>query len=168
MIITEEVYFQNLQDQRDAIVDDFFEHHGVRGMRWGVRRQRRVDLLKRAAKKTGYPSGIAKTRSMLGYGPKLGPIDLIKGRGLSGGFQRKSQRMQARLKRIKRGRATTMDQIHRVGSFRLSDAIPVRAKNVHNPKVGTVKRDTAAVALLGTAMVVQYLARRGTSRLSEL
>ncbi len=147
----------------DLEIDNFFAHHGVRGQKWGIRRQRRIDLLKRAGKKG---NALAKTRAIVGFGPHLGPIDFVKGRGLTGGFKRKAARMQARENRIKSGKATVGDQLHRFGGARLTDVIPVRKKNVHNRKVGTAKRDALAIAGVGAVFTVAALARFGASAAS--
>lgn len=150
----------------DYYVDAYLEHHGVLGMHWGIRRQRRLALLKRASQKNGFRSGIAKTRAIIGFGYKLGPIDFVKGHGLSGGFARKAARIGARDARVAAGRATVSDRLHRIGAFRLSNLIPVSGGS--RAKMGSTKSDTAAVAGLGAVYTLNALSFIGKRSMRQL
>ena len=106
MIIDQEVY------------NEYLEHYGVLGMRWGTHRERRQQGLERAAIKGG--PKISKVRAL----GRLGPIDLVKGRGITGGAARKAQRVRGQYDRWDRGEATATDIVKRVGSTRGQDLFP--------------------------------------------
>lgn len=133
-------------------VEEFLEHHGIKGQKWGIRRLRRAELFKRASKPN---SGIAKTRAITGG---LGPIDLIKGRGISGGSDRKFKRISSRETRIRNGKSHISDKIIHYGSTRIEDLVPVK-----NPKdkvgLGGKNRDKIALAVAGTLFISNFLAR---------
>lgn len=127
----------------------YLEHFGVKGMKWGVRRQRRVERLARAGQKNSPYA--TRTRAS----QNLGPVDLIRGRGVRGGAARKAVRVQGQLDRYNRGKATTMDKIKRFGSTRLLDLVPVKEKNINKPT--TVAGDKAFLAASGALLVANMM-----------
>lgn len=139
------------------IDEKVIEHFGVAGMRWGVRRERRIQALRRAGKK-GAP-GISKVRSA-GH---LGPIDFLRGGGITGGSRRKAVRLANRASRVRQGKATTLDHLKNFGTAHVSDLIPVREKN-RNKKT-TVRADYVAVAVVGAVITGKLLARAARSNL---
>ena len=145
-------------------VYDFLEHYGVRGMQWGVRRNRRTSRLSTAAKSN---SSVASRVRALGLGltgvrGRVGPVDLIKGGGIRGGAKRKVARERAREKRRVAGQASVKDTLIRVGSTRVSDLVPVRDKNVKNKSI--LDNDKAVVAAGGALFVAGLLARSAVRR----
>ena len=109
------------------------EHFGVKGMQWGVRRQRREARLRDVASgKSGTAGKLTNFTGYIGGGtlPRLGPVDLIKGGGIEGAAERKSRREKSRSDRFKKGKATAGDYVVRYGLLRPSDLIPVSKKNV--------------------------------------
>jgi len=137
-----------------VIIDEevYLEHFGVKGMQWGVRRQRREARLRNVAR--GKVGLAGKAAPVLGYlggvAPRLGPIDLIKGRGIRGAAQRKSIREAARSKRFKSGKAKVGDYLVRYGTLRPSDLIPVKTSNV---KKKTIIDKVTSGQLAVTAML---------------
>lgn len=145
------------------IIDEeaYLEHFGVKGMKWGVRRERRVQALERAAKKGG--PVISKVRAFPIWGPgAIGPIDFAVGRGIRGGSARKARRIRGQLKRRNQGKSTALDIIKRYGSTRVLDLIPVRTKNIKK-KTGK-GADYAVVAAAGAAFVAGHLIRRAARK----
>lgn len=132
--------------------EDYLEHYGVKGMKWGVRRQRRIDVLRRAGAKDSTISTRVRAAT------NLGVIDLAKGRGIRGGAARKATRLTDRRARIKAGEASVMDKLKHYGSYGSIDAIPVRAKNADKP--GTASRDKKIVLAVGAAYVAQALIKQ--------
>jgi hypothetical protein len=134
-------------------VDDILEHHGVKGQQWGVRRARRTERLARAGAKDS--SAITRVRAL----GRLGPVDLVRGRGIRGGAQRKTTREASRAQRIKTGNATVKDQIIRLGSTRMQDVIPVKTKNVG--KKTFMDNDKLIVGAAGALVVARLLLKNG-------
>lgn len=135
-------------------IDEWFEHAGIKGMKWGVRRQRRASAFERAA----VPGGPKLAKVNVGLG-KIGPTDWHKGgRTVTGAAARKSQRLNERQKRVDAGKMTTRDIIARYGATHVSDLIPVREKNIKKPV--SKHRDAAAIAFTG-ARIAQSLLSGG-------
>lgn len=130
--------------------EEYLAHYGIPGMKWGVRRERRIQSLDRAIRGEG---GVAtKARAL----SKLTPVDLVKGRGIRGGSQRKAARNRARNARVQAGQGRLRDNAVYYGSTRVSDLIPVRSKNVN--KKTTVSGDKVAVAAVGAFFIASLLA----------
>ena len=88
-----------------AEIDSYFEHHGVKGQKWGIRnaKQRRIarqqkiiDSDKRVAKGTG--SALDKTRAAL----QISGLDVARGKGLQGGVKPKACPSKGRFRRRSR------------------------------------------------------------------
>jgi hypothetical protein len=131
--------------------EDFIAHAGVKGMKWGIRRKRRLEVYKRASKKGG--PLISKVRAA----SSLGVVDLVKGRGITGGSKRKFARLAKRNTSIRNGQASVLDKLKYYGSTRVSDLIPVKGKNVN--KKSSVKRDYLVVGAAGALFAASLIAR---------
>ena len=129
-------------------------HFGVPGMKWGVRRERRQQALVRGATKGGPKSSRVRTAT-----GRLGPVDLIKGRGIRKGLERKSIRVGGQLERHRQGKSTAMDLVKRYGSTRITDIVPVRSKNAN--KKTSYKSDQVMVGAAGALIAHQILSRSG-------
>lgn len=150
--------------QEDYETEYHLEHFGVRGMKWGVRRQRREARLRDVA--TGRSGASGKATAFTGYIggptlPRLGPVDLIKGRGIEGAAHRKSIREARRSKRFKTGKARVGDYIVRYGLLRPSDLVPVRTKNIGKKTI--VDNRKVALAASGALIVTAMLGRRAAA-----
>ena len=100
--------------------DDVLEHFGVKGMKWGVRRDRRAARLARVGRGEG---GIRdKTRALA----NVNAVDLVRGRGLRGAAARRSERQIDRNRRVREGEASARDLLTYFGSTRITDLIPSR------------------------------------------
>lgn len=104
------------------IVDeDYVEHYGTKGMRWGVRRQRRLDRITRVAKGKG---SFNDKVSAVG---QLSVSEILRDKGsLKAASLRKANQQEATKSRILSGEAKTRDLMNHLGSQRLEDFIPVR------------------------------------------
>jgi hypothetical protein len=144
----------------DEFIDALLlEHVGVKGMKWGVRRERRRQVYQRGGIKVREGGSIA---SKIRTGAMLGPIDLIRGRGIVGGARRKSTRVAGQLERFDKGKATGLDLVKRYGSTRVSDLVPVREKNVG--KTRSHKADIAVVTAVGALFALNLIARQAQRR----
>lgn len=138
-------------NEADKFFDDFMlEHAGVPGMKWGVRRERRQQALERAGTKGGYKS--SRVRGATG---RLGPVDLIRGRGIRKGLARKAVRVRGQLDRKAAGKATAMDLVKRYGSTRITDFVPVRSSAAG--KRTSHKSDAVMVTAAGALIAYQIL-----------
>lgn len=100
----------------DTQVDDFLAHYGVPGMKWGKRRQKRLDRLTRVGKGTGSKRdklGVALNEVSLG--------SVARNKGLKGAAASKAARMEQRKKRIQSGEAGVKDLLNNIGGDRLID-----------------------------------------------
>lgn len=97
---------------------DYLEHFGVKGMRWGVRRDRRAQNLVNV----GQGKGTA-TQKLRAYGT-TSPLDVVRGRGFKGGARIRGQRQLARNKRIRNGEASVRDRLVYVGGTKYQDIFP--------------------------------------------
>lgn len=98
-----------------GVTEEFLEHHGVKGQRWGIRKapQRlsrfdeqnigRLSRAKRVAKGTGSAGDKSKTLA------RQSVVSLIRGGGLQGAAANDVHQLEARRKRIKTGKATVID-----------------------------------------------------------
>ena len=105
----------------------YLEHYGVKGMRWGVRRDRRINTLRKAG------SGKAKfnekaraytNKPLLSPIPLLGPIDLVAGRGFRGAARRKANRNALAYERIRTGESTVRDRLTQINNLKYQDVFP--------------------------------------------
>lgn len=137
-------------------IDSYFEHFGVRGMKWGVRRTRRAERLARWKEGSGKASWLRSTAH-------VGPIDLVKGRGIRGGTARKAMREVARENRRRNGEATTRDRLARIGNTKVQDLVPVRASKA-NKETRFRSSDKAVVAAAGALIVARMIGREAMRR----
>lgn len=130
------------------IIDEevFLEHYGVKGMQWGVRRNRRANSLVKVGAGKGGKS--EKVRAAL----TVGPIDLIKGRGLKGGAGRKGMRQLQRNARVKAGEASVSDKLKYYGGSKYQDIFPT-GKAATNTKAA-IGASVAGYLVFGAVMNV--------------
>jgi hypothetical protein len=102
--------------EKPALED--LEHFGVKGMKWGVRRERRAQTHVNVGKGEGTRS--EKIRS----GATIGPVDFVKGRGFQGAAARKGERQQLRNARVKSGESSVRDKIAYYGGSKYQDIFP--------------------------------------------
>lgn len=95
---------------------DFLEHFGVKGMKWGVRQQKRLDMTKRVAEGKGSLGDrvrVAGAQSM---------ISNIRGKNLKGAAARQVKDLENLKRRMDLGRTTTGDYLNRMGTIKLFNA----------------------------------------------
>lgn len=100
------------------MIVDYVEHHGTKGMKWGVRRERRLNTLKRVA------DGQASGKDMLNAMSMIRGKEIVRSKGIKNAARKKVKKEEARKKRIEMGKATTIDLLRHIGSSRLSDLRP--------------------------------------------
>jgi hypothetical protein len=117
-------------------IDAYFEHHGTKGMKWGVRRRGRVDRLTRVGKGKG--SGLDKVRTYA----KSNPIDLVKTGSFRKAQARKGARFVRRNERMATGKAKVFkDIIPSIGATRFTDLLPsTRSKKLSADQKSNLKK----------------------------
>lgn len=130
---------------------DFLEHAGVKGMKWGVRRNRRAQAF---AKRGAGKANLAEKAYVQTH---LGLIDRAKGHGTKGGAARKGARLLGRNARVQSGKASAKDLLLYYGTTKQKDLVPVRSKNQHisDPTRKALSAATATGALMVTSMLIQ-------------
>lgn len=131
---------------------DFLEHVGVKGMKWGVRRNRRAELFKKRA------SGKANLTEKAYVQTHLGVVDRVKGGGTAGGAARKGARLQGRNDRVQNGKASVADYLLYYGTTKNKDIIPVRSKNAKTTDRN--KRALSAATAAGVLFAGNLLAQQ--------
>lgn len=94
--------------------DDFLAHYGVKGMKWGVRSQKRLDRLNRVA--SGTASRREKTQVML---TETSEVSRIRNKGLEGAAKTRADQLKARKERIQKGEGTVRDLLALHGGDRI-------------------------------------------------
>jgi hypothetical protein len=116
------------QGLSDDEIDAFFEHQGVKGMRWGVRRQRRVNTLL----KVGSGKGTLGEKARAAW--QVSTLDFIRGHGsLKKAANIRGTRQKLRNDRINKGEASVRDKIAFYGGTKYQDILPT-GKSEHNTK----------------------------------
>jgi hypothetical protein len=104
---------------------DFLEHYGVKGQRWGVRRDRRANTLKKVG--SGKGSGTEKLRAYT----TVSPLDVARGRGFKGAAKLRGERQLSRNARIRKGEASVRDILVYYGGTKHQDLIPTNKKKTN-------------------------------------
>lgn len=111
--------------EQSDIVGEFLAHYGVKGMKWGVRRQRRVERARRVANR----QGSLRDKASTAYNVRT--TDLLARRSFSGAADRYATREENREARFQAGEATARDILARFGTsvtLHNEDFIPVRRR----------------------------------------
>lgn len=98
--------------------DYYIEHYGVKGMQWGVRRDRRANTHVKVGEGLGNKS--ERIRSAL----TVGPVDLVKGGGFRGAAARRGKRQIDRNARVRAGESSAKDKIAYYGGSKYQDVFP--------------------------------------------
>ncbi len=99
------------------MTDIYLEHYGKKGMRWGYRKERNLQSLKRVG------AGKGSAADKINASSQLSLANYIRGGGLKGASRRKAQRLEEVKERTLRGEATTMDFLREIGSRKFSDLV---------------------------------------------
>lgn len=94
--------------------DEALAHFGVKGMKWGVRRQSRLDRVSRVA--NGTASKLDKAR--VAY-TDVSVASLTRNKGLRGAAASRQRELEGRKQRILKGEATTKDLLALHGGDKL-------------------------------------------------
>lgn len=123
--------------------DDYLEHYGVKGMKWGVRKEQRAYKMKRTAlqKKENKARRKAGKKTLpgkkVGIGERLRTFndtfftpttikDIIETRSLNEAQLRKADRIQGRINRMKKGKASVSDKLAYYANIRNQDLVPTK------------------------------------------
>lgn len=104
-------------------IDVFFEHHGVKGMHWGIRKRERIQRTTEVGR--GRSGFVRKARVY----PLTNPFDLLRTGSFRKSAARKARRMTARNKRLStKGKAKVRDYLIEAGTARVTDILPTLSK----------------------------------------
>ncbi len=106
---------------------DFLTHAGVKGMKWGVRRQRRANTHVNVGKGKGTKSERLRSAAT------VSPLDLARGKGFKGAARIRGKRQTERNARVAAGEASVKDKIAFYGGSRYQDMFPT-GKSSNNTK----------------------------------
>jgi hypothetical protein len=97
-------------------IDTFLAHHGVKGMHWGVHRQRLLEL------HTAVASGHGTKGQKLAVASQMSVYDAIKHKGSVTSYStEQAKRLRAERDRLESGNGTRKDKINAVGSLGAED-----------------------------------------------
>lgn len=89
--------------------DAFLAHFGVKGMKWGVRREKHLNSIKRTAE--GYGSFKDKFVAV----NSVSAIDLVRGKGFQGALRMKISELEDRKARTAEGKRIAGDLLSDLG-----------------------------------------------------
>ncbi len=99
-------------------IDSYFEHHGVVGMKWGVRRRNRIARTVMVGKGKGTISDKLRVHAY------ANPVDVVRKASFRKGAALKGARMMRREDRMANGRGKARDVLISIGTARASDVLP--------------------------------------------
>jgi len=143
-------------------IDAFFEHAGVKGMKWGVRRRGRIERHVKVGKGGGNILDKARVHTT------ANPVDLLRTRSFKKSAARKGSRFERRNKAIAgKGKAKLFkDIIPTLGAARYSDILPsVRGKAItadqkaKRKKMSSGKEFAIAAGAIGAGIAVRSIAK---------
>lgn len=111
--------------------EDYILHAGVKGMKWGVRRERRAERTRLASEPNA--SRALTFNQAVTDNWVLQTSYAIKNRSIKEGRKEYAEASRKRNELVKSGEASVSDRIRYYGSTRLEDLIPVKSKNVNLP-----------------------------------
>lgn len=105
-------------------VDDMLEHYGVKGMKWGVRRQGRISTLSKVGAGKGSRMDKFKAYMQLPFGA----ISVAKAGGLQKAAANRADRVKSADARIAAGERKAKDLLTKASSTRIEDLAPSRRR----------------------------------------
>ena len=137
-----------MQSNYDS-ADEFLEHFGIKGMQWGVRRDRRAAALVKVGSGQGTTS--QKVRALARYTP----LDAVKLRGLKKASRIRGERQLARNARVHAGESSVKDKIMFFGGVKLQDIIPTTGEKRFDGSAGkaAIGASIAGALLLGVGRI---------------
>lgn len=107
MVTKEELQHYLDDGETMDLLGDFLEHHGVKGMKWGVHHQRALELHTRVAEGRGSKLDKAKAFS------EMSAIDLAKHKGNVTAYSKeRAHNLQAMKDRVNSGNGTAADRVN--------------------------------------------------------
>lgn len=134
--------FLEAQGLSDESIDIFLEHYGAKGMKWGVRRDRRANNLAEV--------GIGENGSRLRALARYTPLDALKFRGLKKASGIRGERQLSRNARVRAGESSMRDKLVYYGGTKLQDIIPT-GKSASNTRAAA-GASIAGAMLIGIGM----------------
>lgn len=93
----------------------YLKHYGKKGMKWGVRRQRDLDFMKKVG------SGKATRLEKFAALNKLSLAEIAMGKGIEGASRNKARAMEEHKRKIQSGEVGARDILTQIGTTRLVD-----------------------------------------------
>lgn len=167
------------------IIDEtaYLEHYGVKGMKWGVRKEQRAYKMKRTAlqkmenrarRKAGKETLPGKK---VGVGERLRTYgdtvftpttikDLVTTRSLNEAQLRKADRIQGRIDRRKKGEASVGDKLAYYANVRNQDLLPTK-KGPNDTRINVGASFTGLLMAQSAVPMVGSLAGLGVSKVNQ-
>jgi t-SNARE complex subunit (syntaxin) len=101
-------------EQENPEVDEFIEHYGKKGMKWGQRNQKRLERANRVAGGTA-----SKKEAAAFFLTDTSRYSVRKNKGIKGAAASRARELQGRKDRILKGEATVKDILALYGGDRL-------------------------------------------------
>ena len=143
---------------------EFLEHFGVKGMQWGVRRDRRAAALVKVGQGKGTKE--QKVRALARYTP----LDALKLRGLKKASLARGQRQLSRNARVRNGESSTFDKLAFFGGTKFQDIIPTTGSNNKNRDAtkAAIGASIAGVVLVGAGKTAFSVISRTAKEANQL
>lgn len=133
----------------EAEVEDFLEHFGVKGMKWGKRNQKRLARANRVGKGTASKAD----KAIFGL-TDTSAVSIAKNKGLQGAGKMRAKELGRRKARINAGKAGVRDYIALKGG----DKMYITGKASSGKKANLMTPRTKKKVLAGASFAVQALA----------
>lgn len=119
MYTQEEIWLGEMMEAQGlshSQIDEYFEHHGVKGQKWGIRNQRKRDFADNRLKMTKrVASGKGDFTDKFVVAGRQSVISLLRNKGLKGAAAKEVFKLEASKKRLERGQGTVNDILRRNG-----------------------------------------------------
>lgn len=126
---------------------EFLEHFGIKGMQWGVRRDRRAQGLITVGQGKGTKG------QKLSAVARYTPLDALKFRGIKKASRLRGERQLARNDRVRSGKSSVLDKLLYVGGTKAQDIIPTTGADRTNRHTANATKAAVGASITGALLV---------------